>query len=84
MNKIIERITDIQFTGLINILKSDMLDTKFINMALLTFRSFTTPLDFFGLLMDRFECVLPDNPTNEDVLYFEKMQTPTQKRFTDK
>ncbi|KAH6586466.1 hypothetical protein BASA50_000421 [Batrachochytrium salamandrivorans] len=55
-------------------------DESFMDMILLTFRSFITPIEFFDQLVARFYCELPDNPTQEDIDFFDSMKIPTQRR----
>ncbi|KAH6568616.1 hypothetical protein BASA60_008572 [Batrachochytrium salamandrivorans] len=54
-------------------------DESFMDMILLTFRSFITPIEFFDQLVARFYCELPDNPTQEDIDFFDSMKIPTQR-----
>ena len=49
----------------------------------MTFRSYTNPVDLFCALIDRFNCTLPENPTLEDILYFNKMKPIAQKRVVE-
>eukprot|EP00842_Homolaphlyctis_polyrhiza_P004890 jgi/Hompol1/5401/HPOL_004387-RA len=55
-------------------------DEAFLDMILLTFRSFMKTEDFFNQLVARFYCQLPNNPSAEDIEYFETMRVPTQQR----
>ncbi|KAL5034286.1 hypothetical protein RTP6_002140 [Batrachochytrium dendrobatidis] len=55
-------------------------DNAFVDVILLTFRSFITPIEFFDQLIARFYCDLPLNPSQEDIEYFNSMKIPTQRR----
>ncbi|ORX83849.1 ras GEF [Anaeromyces robustus] len=67
--KLIEHLTDNSENN------SDFLDT-----LLLTYRSFITPVELFNELVARFNCLPPDNPTEDDLLYYDKMKLPVQQR----
>ncbi|KAJ3089202.1 hypothetical protein HK102_006959 [Quaeritorhiza haematococci] len=69
IEKLIERLTDDQEA-----------DNSFMDTLLLTYRSFLKPEDFFDHLVARFNCELPENPTDEDVAYFNMMRVPVKKR----
>ncbi|KAI9362529.1 ras guanine nucleotide exchange factor domain-containing protein [Zopfochytrium polystomum] len=68
--KLIDRLT----------LEHDQDDGSFLDTIMLTFRSFMEPFDFFQQLFDRYNSVLPPDPTPEDIDYFNKMKVPTQMR----
>jgi len=67
--KLIEHLTDNSENN------SDFLDT-----LLLTYRSFITPVELFNELVARFNCMPPENPTEDDLIYYDKMQLPVQQR----
>ena len=64
--KMVEKITD------------ENVDSSFMDILFLTYRSFATPEVFFDHLIARFNCELPSNPTQEDITFFHKMKLPTQ------
>ncbi|KAJ3334344.1 hypothetical protein HDU76_000037 [Blyttiomyces sp. JEL0837] len=55
-------------------------DDAYVDTFLLTFRSFTTANDCFQHLVDKYHCILPPDPSKEDIDFFNKMKLPTQKR----
>jgi len=55
-------------------------NNDFLHTLLLTYRSFITPVDLFNELVARFNCVPPDNPTEDDLIYYEKMKLVVQQR----
>nr|KAJ3423055.1 hypothetical protein HK105_003686 [Polyrhizophydium stewartii] len=55
-------------------------DETFLDMILLTFRSFMKPEEFLNQLVARFYCELPPEPTPEDLEYYKNMKVPTQRR----
>jgi len=59
--KCIERVSDDERT-----------DKAFREILLLTYRSFMTPEEFLDQLQDRYNCIPPENATEEDLEYFEK------------
>jgi len=67
--KLIEHLTDNSENNL------DFLDT-----LLLTYRSFISPIELFNELVARFNCLPPENPTEEDLTYYDKNKLPVQKR----
>ncbi|KAJ3209318.1 hypothetical protein HDU82_001020 [Entophlyctis luteolus] len=68
--KLIDRLTSPNF-------KED--DKAFRETLLLTFRSFMPATEFFRQLVSRYNCVPPENGTEEDMQYFEKMKLPIQR-----
>ncbi|ORY43814.1 ras GEF [Rhizoclosmatium globosum] len=68
-DKLIERLSDVE--------EKDV-DNSYMDTMLLTFRSFMTTMEFFQQIIGRFYCVLPDNPTPEDIEFYEKSKEPTQ------
>lgn len=61
----------------------DRADRAYIETLLLTYRHFTTPLDFFGNLIDFFNADLPPDATEEDIRYFNQYKQPTQLRVVE-
>jgi len=55
-------------------------NTDFLDTLLLTYRSFISPVDLFNELVARFNCLPPDNPTEDDLIYYDKMKLPVQQR----
>jgi len=55
-------------------------NTEFLDTLLLTYRSFITPVELFDELVARFNCLPPENPTEDDLIYYDKMQLPVQIR----
>ncbi|KAJ3247514.1 hypothetical protein HDU78_003927 [Chytriomyces hyalinus] len=53
-------------------------DKPFMDTFLLTFRYFMPAADFFKHLVSRYNCVAPENASQEDVDYFNQMKGPTQ------
>ncbi|KAJ3033543.1 hypothetical protein HDV00_006078 [Rhizophlyctis rosea] len=68
--KLIERLTD----------QEEIVDSSFMDTVLLTYRNFMKPHDFFDRLLDRFNCEPPLDPTPDDLVYFNQMKEPTQRR----
>jgi len=54
---------------------------EFLDTLLLTYRSFISPIELFNELVARFNCLPPENPTEEDLTYYDKNKLPVQKRF---
>lgn len=67
--KLIERATDPLIA-----------EDDFIDKLLMSFRSFTKPIDFFDSLIARFNAELPENPSDEDVQTYYDMIIPVKKR----
>jgi hypothetical protein len=61
----------------------DIVDKAYIQSLLLTYRHFTTPLDFFGNLIDFFNAELPPEANTEDIVYFNQFKEPTQRRVIE-
>ncbi|KAI8620582.1 ras guanine nucleotide exchange factor domain-containing protein [Chytriomyces sp. MP71] len=59
------------------------IDEPFMDTFLLTFRAFLTPQEFLEKLMGRYFCILPADPSREDVEYFNLVKQPTQIRALD-
>eukprot|EP00158_Paraphelidium_tribonemae_P009026 Partr_v1_DN28751_c1_g1_i4_m63180 putative Son of sevenless homolog len=55
-------------------------DMKFVDNFLMTFRSFTDPVYVFDELISRFNAVLPADPTDEDVEFYNRTKGLTQHR----
>ena len=70
--RLMERLTDDQEK-----------DNDFMDMLLLTFRSFMRPNTVFDRLVGRFNAELPPNPSPEDEEYFLKWKVPTQRRVME-
>jgi hypothetical protein len=91
--KLIERIADDSEKGKIVIMSHTSMnkfakllsypDNTYLDTLLLTFRSFMKPGEFLQHLIDRYNCVLPENPTTEDIKYFVEMKEPTQQRYNN-
>ena len=67
--QLIERMTDDQEK-----------DTIFLDLILLTYRSFIKPLEMFDHLIARFNAELPSDPSPEDIQFFNNNKLPTQYR----
>jgi len=67
--KLIERVTDEQEA-----------DRKFMDSLLLTFRSFISPRDFFQNLVSRFNSEPPENPTEDELRYYNKWIDPVRNK----
>jgi len=63
IDKLIERATD-----------GSEKDETFLDIFLLTYRAYIKPKEMLQLLIDRFNCELPPDPSEEDIKYFEDMK----------
>ncbi|ORX54270.1 hypothetical protein BCR36DRAFT_581893 [Piromyces finnis] len=63
IDKLIERATD-----------GSEKDDTFLDIFLLTYRAYIKPKEILQLLIDRFNCELPSDPSDEDIKYFEDMK----------
>ncbi|KAJ3203373.1 hypothetical protein HK099_001534 [Clydaea vesicula] len=55
-------------------------DLEFLDTLFMSFRTFLKPLDFLDILIAKFNSQLPENPTIEDIEFYNKMKYPTQKK----
>jgi len=91
--KLIERLADENYQGWIKrshalflyllsfFLKSNhLLDPRFVDCILLTHRFFLKPMELCEKLILRFLIQLPENPTADEVEFFQEWQKPIQKK----
>jgi len=55
-------------------------NTDFLDTLLLTYRSFISPTELFNELVARFNCLPPENPTEDELIYYDKNLLPVQQR----
>lgn len=60
---------------------TNVVNDRFMDAILLTFRSITTTEVFFTDLISRFYCRVPDDATDEEIDFFEEFQVPQKQRF---
>lgn len=59
-------------------------DTNYLLQFLLTYRSFMEPLELLNLLIERFNCPVPKNASEEEIEYFKtNIRRPVQLRVTN-
>jgi RasGEF N-terminal motif len=59
---------------------TNVVDDRFMDAILLTFRSITTTEVFFTDLISRFHCRLPDDATEDEEEFFAEFQVPQKQR----
>jgi hypothetical protein len=75
--KLIEIATDNSKEGNARCILSSV-DSSYLDTLLLTFRSFMRPTEFFDALVDRFNSIIPDDVTPEELESFRKMVVAVQ------